>query len=124
MSRTFATFQRHTSCTLRGRHTGPESHPRGDVAPTFSSGFIVQLTNAKIILFDLSCYSVFVLPYSQRFIDLLPVTALLLLAGPGANLVWLLAGGAIKPFVSRYAATVSIVMAIALLVCAVMMLFI
>ena len=93
-------------------------------APTFSSGFIVQLTNAKIILFDLSCYSAFVLPYSERFIDLLPVTALLLLAGPGANLVWLLAGGAIKPFVSRYVGTVSIVMAIVLLVCAVMMLFI
>ena len=95
----------------------------GDAAPTFSSGFIVQLTNAKIILFDLSCYSAFVLPYSERFIDL-PVTALLLLAGPGANLVWLLAGGAIKPFVSRYARTVSIVMASALLVCAVMMIFI
>ena len=93
-------------------------------APTFSSGFIVQLTNAKMILFDLSCYSAFVLPYSERFIDLLPVTALLLLAGPGANLVWLLAGGAIKPFVSRYVGTVSIVMAIVLLVCAVMMLFI
>ena len=96
----------------------------GDAAPTFSSGLIVQLTNAKIILFDLSCYSAFVLPYSERFIDLLPVTALLLLAGPGANLVWLLAGGAIKPFVSRYAGTVSIVMGTALLVCAVMMLFI
>ena len=96
----------------------------GDDAPTFSSGFIVQLSNAKITLFDLSCYSAFVLPYSERFIDLLPVTALLLLAGPGANLVWLLAGGAIKPFVSRYVGTVSIVMAIALLVCAVMMLFI
>ena len=93
-------------------------------APTFSSGFIVQLTNAKMILFDLSCYSAFVLPYSRRFIDLLPVTALLLLAGPGANLIWLLAGGAIKPFVSRYVWTVSIVMAIVLLVCAVMMLFI
>ncbi len=40
-----------------------------DAAPNFSSGFIVQLTNAKIILFDLSCYSAFVLPYSERFID-------------------------------------------------------
>ena len=40
-------------------------------APTFASGFIVQFTNAKIILFDLSCYSLFVLPYSDRFIDLL-----------------------------------------------------
>ena len=96
----------------------------GDAAPTFSSGFIVQLTNAKIILFDLSCYSAFVLPYSHRFIDLLPVTALLILAGPGANLVWLLAGGAIKPLVSRYSRTVSIIMAVALVICAVMMLFI
>lgn len=95
----------------------------GDTQPTFASGFVVQLTNAKIILFDLSCYSAFVLPYSQRFLDLLPVTALLILAGPGANLVWLLAGGAIKPFVFRYAKTVSAVMAVALLLCAVMMVF-
>ena len=98
--------------------------PEGYATPTFSSGFIVQLTNAKIILFDLSCYSAFVLPYSLRFIDLLPVVALLMLAGPGANLVWLLAGGAIKPLVSRYSRTVSFVMAAALVICAVMMLFI
>lgn len=96
----------------------------GNTQPTFTSGFVVQLTNAKIILFDLSCYSAFVLPYSQRFLDLLPVTALLILAGPGANLVWLLAGGAIKPLVSRYSRTVSIIMAVALVICAVMMLFI
>ena len=95
----------------------------GDTQPTFASGFVVQLTNAKIILFDLSCYSAFVLPYSQRFLDLLPVIALLILAGPGANLVWLLAGGAIKPFVYRYAKTVSAVMAVALILCALMMAF-
>lgn len=95
----------------------------GDTQPTFASGFVVQLTNAKIILFDLSCYSAFVLPYSQRFLDLLPVTALLILAGPGANLVWLLAGGAIKPFVYRFVKTVSVVMAVALLLCALMMVF-
>ena len=95
----------------------------GDTQPTFASGFVVQLTNAKIILFDLSCYSAFVLPYSQRFLDLLPVTALLILAGPGANLVWLLAGVVIKPFVYRYAKTVSVVMAVALLLCAVKMVF-
>ena len=43
---------------------------------------------------------------------------------PGGQPSMALAGGAIKPFVSRYAGTVSIVMAIVLLVCAVMMLFI
>lgn len=94
-----------------------------DAAPTFTSGFIVQLTNAKIILFDLSCYSAFVLPYSQRFIDLLPVTALLVLAGPGANLVWLLGGGLLRPLAVRYSSAVSVVFALALALCAAMMLF-
>ncbi len=92
-------------------------------APTFASGFIVQFTNAKIILFDLSCYSLFVLPYSDRFIDLLPGASLLLLAGPGANLVWLLAGSAIRPFVTAHLRTVSTIMSILLAACGVAMLF-
>ena len=92
-------------------------------APTFASGFIVQLTNAKIILFELSCYSIFVLPYSERFIDLLPVAALLLLAGPGANLVWILAGSALRPFVTAHLRAVSITMSVLLAACAVALLF-
>lgn len=87
--------------------------------PTFLSGFIVQLTNAKILLFDLSCYSLFVLPYSNRFIDLLPVAAWLFLAGPGANLVWLLAGHALKPLLASHLKAVSTVMALALVACSV-----
>ena len=86
---------------------------------TFLSGFIVQLTNAKILLFELSCYSLFVLPYSNRFIDLLPVAAWLFLAGPGANLVWLLAGHALKPLLASHLKAVSTVMALALVACSV-----
>lgn len=95
-----------------------------DSRPTFLSGFIVQLTNAKMILFCLSCYSIFVLPHSDRFVDLLPVTALLLLAGPGANLVWLLLGSALRPLVARHLRLVSAIMAILLALCAVAMLFV
>lgn len=40
---------------------------------TFMSGMLVQLTNAKMILFDLTIFSMFVLPYSNRLIDLLIV---------------------------------------------------
>lgn len=65
-----------------------------DKTCSFLSGFIVQLTNAKIILFDLMAFTTFVLPYSHRLFDLLVVTALLELAGPGANLVYIFAGGA------------------------------
>lgn len=90
-----------------------------DGVPTFMNGFIVQLTNAKMILFDLSCYSLFVLPFSDRLADMLPVAALLLLAGPGANLVWLLAGSALRPFVKAHQKAVSAVMAAALVLSAV-----
>lgn len=85
---------------------------------TFLSGMVVQLTNAKILLFELSVYSSFVLPYSGRFLDLLPVAALLLVAGPGANFVWLILGSSLSHFFVRYHRAVNIGSAIALLLCA------
>jgi len=85
---------------------------------TFWSGFMVQLTNAKMLLFDLTAFSTFVLPYSNRLIDLLEVGAWLLIAGPGANLVWLLAGSYLRRFFTRYGRQIDIVSSIALILCA------
>lgn len=90
-----------------------------DEACSFRHGFFVQLTNAKMILFELSVYSSFVLPYSEKISDLFIVAALLLIAGPGANLFWILIGSVIRPFVVKYQKTVDIIMAIALVGCAV-----
>lgn len=86
---------------------------------SFKDGCIVQLTNAKIILFEMSVFSSFVIPYSHRFTDLLPVAALLLLAGPGANLVWLMAGSALSKFFAHYHKEVDIFAAIAIAGCAI-----
>lgn len=86
---------------------------------TFTSGMIVQLTNAKMLLFDLTAFSVYVLPYSNKLTDLLIVAALLLLAGPGANLAWLYAGAYLRRFFAKYQKQVDIVMAILLVLCAV-----
>ena len=90
---------------------------------SFWSGFIVQISNAKMILFNLTVYSSFVLPYSSRFIDLLPVAALLLIAGPGANMVWLLGGNLLRPYFIKYMHTVNMAISIALLLCAAMIVF-
>lgn len=87
---------------------------------TFWNGFFVQLTNAKMILFDISVYSTFVLPYSDKFADLLPVCLLLMIAGPGANLVWLLVGTGLHHFLRRHTKTVNIVLGLALVACAVL----
>ncbi len=86
---------------------------------SFQSGMIVQLTNAKMLLFDLTVFSTFVLPYSNRFIDLLEVGAWLLIAGPGANLVWLLAGSYLRKFFMNYGRQIDIVSSVALLFCAI-----
>lgn len=87
------------------------------------SGFIVQLTNAKMILFDFMAYGMFVLPYSNRLSDLLIVAALLLIAGPGANLVWLLLGSWLQRFFENYQRQVNVAMAIALAVCSLVIVF-
>lgn len=86
---------------------------------TFTSGMIVQLTNAKMLLFELTAFSVYVLPYSDRLADLFFVAALLLIAGPGANLVWLYAGAYLRRFFAKYQKQVDIVMAILLALCAI-----
>ena len=90
-----------------------------DKTCTFLSGMIVQFTNAKIILFDLMAYTTFVLPYSNRLSDLLIVTALLEIAGPGANLVYLFAGGKLHNCFNRYPRLIDTVMALLLAACAV-----
>ena len=60
-----------------------------------------------------------ILPYSNRLSDLLIVTALLEIAGPGANLVYLFAGGELHNFFNRYPRQIDTVMALLLAACAV-----
>lgn len=90
---------------------------------SFTSGMIVQLTNAKMILFDLTVFSIFVLPYSNRLVDLLIVSYILTIAGPMANLVWLLAGGWMRKWFTNFKKTTDTVMAALLALCAIALCF-
>ncbi len=86
---------------------------------TFFSGMVVQLTNAKILLFDLMVFSTFVLPYSEKLPDLLSVAPYIAIAGPGANLVWMLLGGFLHKFFARHQRKMEIAMAVCLVICAI-----
>ena len=86
---------------------------------SFTSGMIVQLTNAKMLLFDLTIFSMFVLPYSNSLLDLLIVGYILTLAGPTANLVWLLAGAWMRKWFVRYKRQTDIIMSVLLALCAI-----
>ena len=90
---------------------------------TFTSGLIMQLTNAKMLLFELTVFTTYVLPYSDRFIHLFLVAPLLLLAGPGANFAWLYAGAYLRRFLHKYRQQVDIIMALLLVGCALYILF-
>jgi len=107
---------RHTSLRMWNRSQQAENDSR---ECTFLSGMLVQLTNAKMLLFDLTVFSTFVLPYSNRLSDLLQVSAWLLIAGPGGNLAWLLAGSYLRIFFIQYGRQVDIISAIALALCAI-----
>ncbi|MBP5213116.1 MAG: LysE family transporter [Bacteroidales bacterium] len=91
---------------------------------TFTSGLLLQLTNAKMLLFELTVFSVYVIPYttdlpeSQQLLHLFLMAALLLLPGPGFNLVWLYTGAYMRRFLSRYEKQVDITMAVLLALCA------
>ena len=89
-----------------------------DSEGSFWGGTIVQMTNAKMLLFELAAFSTFVLPYSNRLADLLEVSAWLALAGPGGNLAWLLAGRYLRGFFAQYGRQVDVLSAIALILCA------
>jgi len=89
---------------------------------TFVSGFVMQLMNVKMIVYQLTAYSTFALPYSDGLADLLPLFCILVIAGPGANLVWLLCGSRLHHLLTRRRIVIDTIMALALAACAVLIL--
>lgn len=87
--------------------------------PCFRTGFLLQLTNVKVIISCMTALSSFVLPYSSSFWVLLAVGCFLPFTGPIANLVWLFAGVSMQKLFSNHQKTVDIVMAASLALCAV-----
>ena len=85
----------------------------------FVTGLLVQLTNAKIMIFCMTALTTYVLPYARSYADVLKVAVLLTFTGPTANLLWLFAGATLQRFFGRYQKTVNAVMALSLAFCAV-----
>lgn len=87
--------------------------------PGFFTGLLVNLTNAKVILFCISALTSFVLPYNHSFGVVFLAGMFLPLTGPVCNLVWLFAGGFLRRIFMEHTKVVNSVMAISLLMCAV-----
>ena len=85
----------------------------------FLTGLLLQLTNAKIIIYCMTALTTYVLPYADSYWDVLKIAAFLPLTGPMANLVWLFAGASMQQFFRNYQKPVNVVMALSLVYCAV-----
>lgn len=101
--------------TLRSDGVQAEKDP---ARPCFRTGLLVQLTNVKIMIYCLSIMTIYVLPYTDSPWALLAMGLFLPFTGPIANLVWLFAGAGLQKVFADYRKTVNVVMAIALAVCA------
>lgn len=102
------------------RSDGPETG-KDPAYPCFRTGFLLQLANVKIMVFCLAAMTSFVLPYTKSFRALLAVGLFLPFTGPAANLVWLFAGASLQSLFANHRRAVDTVMAAALALCAVSM---
>jgi len=87
--------------------------------PGFLTGYILNLSNVKIILTCVTALSSYVLPVSQSFFMLLAFGVTVGVVLPSCNLVWLFLGLSLQKFFVKYQKAVNIVMGLALIYCAV-----
>lgn len=85
---------------------------------TFWFGFFLQTTNAKVILFCLTVFTGYVLPYRKDAPALILVALLLPCIGPVCNLAWLFAGAKLESHYAAHRRLINAVMAAALVLCA------
>lgn len=86
--------------------------------PSFWMGLVLQLVNVKIILYGISAFTGFILPYAQGTAVLLFYSFVLMAAGAAGNMIWAFIGNICQKFYSRYYKVFNIVMALLLLWCA------
>lgn len=87
--------------------------------PGFLTGYILNLSNIKIILTCVTALSSYVLPYSTNFFMILIFGISVGVVLPSCNLVWLFLGLTLQRFFVKHQKLVNIVMGLALIYCAV-----
>lgn len=89
-----------------------------NVACNFKTGFYLQVSNVKVIIFCISALSSYVLPFTESFLVLLLVGAFLPFTGPMANLIWLGMGLKLQKLFQKHEKIMNLIMAGSLVFCA------
>lgn len=102
---------------LTFRRLPPEEGDTGK-EPSYIMGIILQLVNVKIIVYGLTMFSSFILPYVHQPLLLLMFAFYLMILGAIGNLIWAFAGNILKRFYSSHYKLMNIFMALLLVWCA------
>ena len=84
-------------------------------------GFLIQATNVKVIIFCITVFTGYMLPYRRDFISLFLVGIILPFIGPVCNLVWLFTGAKMQKFFESHKKTINNIMSGSLIFCAISM---
>lgn len=89
---------------------------------TFLFGFLLQMTNVKVMVSCVTTIGAFVLPYTTDLRSIMIAALVLPIAGgPMCNLVWLFAGSKLQNLFKEHKKIINIIMAISLIICAITM---
>ncbi|WP_375724045.1 LysE family translocator [Arcobacter sp. KX21116] len=86
---------------------------------SFKTGFLMQFVNPKPVLFTLTVFPSFILPYYTSFWHLTLFVLLITIIACVAFLSWILFGKVLKSFLDKYNKLVNNIMAIFLIICAI-----
>lgn len=88
----------------------------------FLKGFLLQFVNIKIIMYAITVYTGYVLPYTNDFSALLFHAVCLAAIGVAGNMTWAFAGGILQRFIAKYYRPFNLLMGAILILCAIKLL--
>ena len=95
----------------------PPSDAVQEKKPTWLMGYFLQLVNVKIIIYGLTMFSAYILPYETKAPILFGFAVYLMFLGALGNLIWAFAGNMLKRFYSGHYKLMNGVMALLLVWC-------
>lgn len=85
--------------------------------PSYVMGLFLQLINVKIIIYGLTMFSAYIVPYESRPPFLLLFAVYLMILGALGNLIWAFAGNLLKRFYDNHYRLMNAVMTLLLVWC-------
>lgn len=86
---------------------------------SFWKGFCLEFANVKIILYAITIFTGYVLPYDTRAMSIVFHALCMTLIGAFGFLLWATVGGLLQKFLEKYYKPFNIIMALVLIYCAI-----